>query len=443
MSDQPNSRKDHIGVWLALWALCTGLSFCLWARPKTTPLQEDEIYWIGSAYYYDLAVAHPDWGSPDWQLLPARENPPVAKYLIGLGLAATGQHVTSPDLLGCFYALFQSIPGAWGTGPDYAKRAAVVARMAPSFRDQLLHSAQLTLPESLLTPPRVVMIGCSILTSLLVLLFARCDLSAPAGLLASQALLMHPVVVDAYNHAMSDAVALLFSTAAAVATFYWLRVSLAAGQTRLVRGSLSVLVGGLLAFACGAKMNSLVVVVLAGGMIAAAAGQAGLRSGRAGALSVLGFGAGIIAIAAIVFIAINPTILHDVTGGLAATVTEHRQTEIIQVKFLHGHLEDWGQKFTAVAQLALFSRIACGALALYALIGLASDRAGVRFIGAWWLIAWFCVSLWIPFSRLRYVMPLIAPTVLLGASFADKIARGVSARIRQLRQATRPEAEVF
>jgi hypothetical protein len=36
----------------------------------------DEVYWIGSAYYFDLAFVWGEWGHPDWQLLPARENPP-------------------------------------------------------------------------------------------------------------------------------------------------------------------------------------------------------------------------------------------------------------------------------------------------------------------------------------------------------------------------------
>jgi len=161
--------------------------------------------------------------------------------------------------------------------------------------------------------------------------------------MASLALLMHSVVVDSYNHAMSDAVALLFSTAAAGVTLFWTRSFLGPGQTHRARGWLTVLAGVLLAFACGSKMNSLVVAILAGVVIATGVLEAWRRIDRARAVALLSYGAGLCAIAVAEFIVINPAILHDVAGGLAATVTEHRLTEAIQVKFLQGHLGTLGQ----------------------------------------------------------------------------------------------------
>jgi hypothetical protein len=429
--ENPNSRRLPIGVWLALWAVCTILSLGLWARPRTTPLEDDEIYWIGSSYYYDLAFVRHDWRSPDWQLLPARENPPVAKYLIGLGLATTGQHVASPDLLGCFYSMFASVPGAWGTGTDYAKRAAVVARMTPEFRDKLRNARQINLAPELLTPPRMAMIGCAVLASLLVFLFGRRALSGPAGLLASQGLLLHPVVVEAYNHALSDAVALIFSTAAAVVTFHWTSRFMASPPTGFTRGWCAVLGGVLLAFACGSKMNSLVIVALAGLSLAFVALRAWRQPDHGRIAQVLFFGGGLFATALAVFIAINPTILHDVAGGLAATVTEHRQTETLQVQFMQAHLETLAQRIGAVATMTAFSQIAFSVLAIYAAWCLASVRLGVRFVAGWWLIAWVCVGVWIPFSRLRYVMPLIVPTVLLGAALLENVVMLAASRIRK------------
>jgi hypothetical protein len=423
------SRQLHPGVWLMLWALGTALTLSFWARPNATPIQEDEIYWIGSSYYFDLAFIHPDWRSADWQLLPARENPPVAKYAIGLGLTAAGQSIGSPDLLSCFYVLFESIPGAWGSGADFAKRAAVVSRMSPDFREKLRRTNQINLAPAILRPARAVMIICSALASLLVFLLGRRALLGWSAWLASQALLMHPVVVDSYNHAMSDAVALLFSTAAAVALLAWIEKNLSPSPRRRAGLVRSALAGLLLALACAAKMNSLVVVLLAGASVGFVATGWWTRRETNRVVSAVGLGGVILGVALIAFIALNPTIVQDVWGGLVATVSEHRQTETIQVKILQGHLATLAEKFSGVATLTAFSQIVCGVLAVYALRCLLSARTGIKFIAAWWLIAWVCVTVWIPFLRLRYAMPLVAPSILLTAIFCEEIVRLVGSAI--------------
>ena len=51
-----------------------------------------------------------------------------------------------------------------------------------------------------------------------------------------------------------------------------------------------------------------------------------------------------------------------------------------------------------------------GAAAL-ALLCRGPDR--YRFIAGWWLLAWGTVTVWIPFSRLRYAAPLLLPSLLL------------------------------
>ena len=92
------------------------------------PLQEDEVYWIGSAYCYHLA-SEGEWSHEDWQLLPARENPALGKYVIGATLALCGREIDSPDLLGSFYLIFAGMPGAWGEGEAFEKRTAVANRV--------------------------------------------------------------------------------------------------------------------------------------------------------------------------------------------------------------------------------------------------------------------------------------------------------------------------
>lgn len=421
MPGNPKNLRLKLRVWLVLWVICTGVSLALWSRPRNAAIKDDEIYWIGSAYYFDLAFVRHDWSNADWQLLPARENPPVAKYVIGLSLAVADQHITSPDLLACFYLLFEGVPGAWGEGEDYAKRAAIVARMDPHLRETLSRAKQINLAPQLLIPPRIAMVVCSVITSLLVFWLGQTALSRLAALLASQALLMHPVVVEAYNYALSDAVALLFSTLAVVATFRW-TLSFLSPATRLFsRVSWSLAVGLALALACGAKMNSLVIVLLAGASLAFVAWRNWRHSAVGRLRGTLVLGSGIFAVALGVFVAFNPTIIQRGATGLAATVTEHRLTEAIQAKFLRPHLVTLAPKAAAVAQMTVFSPIACALLIACAIAGLALAPFAIRFIAAWWMIVWICVTLWIPFAQLRYVMPLMAPTVLLAAASLEAL----------------------
>ena len=63
--ENPHTRRLSCGVWLALWAACSGVVSAFLAQPRSTPLQEDEIYWIGSAYYFDLAFVRHDWRHSD------------------------------------------------------------------------------------------------------------------------------------------------------------------------------------------------------------------------------------------------------------------------------------------------------------------------------------------------------------------------------------------
>ncbi len=95
-------------------------------------LQEDEIYWIGSAYYYHLAVIEHDAANADWQLLPARENPALGKYVIGAALHVFGRSIDTPDLLGSFYLVFAICP-PWGTGDAYQKRQSVALASPPTL----------------------------------------------------------------------------------------------------------------------------------------------------------------------------------------------------------------------------------------------------------------------------------------------------------------------
>ena len=363
-------------------------------RPATTLPDDDEIYWVGSAYYFDLAFLQRDWQHPDWRLLPARENPPVAKYLIGLGLLATGQRVESIDLLGCFYLKVEKIPGAWGEGVDYAKRAAVTERMQPALRDQFRRGAKLTFDLHTLIPARRVMLGCALVASWFVFLIGRAMGGGPTGLVASQLLLLHPLVIAAYNHATADAVALMFSPMVAwVAGRCLLRAASGPAWTAATVTAFSLAGGGTLALACGAKMNSLIVALGLGLAVSVAAGRA-IRAGDFARMRmVLATGVASLGVALALFVLGNPAIAYDLRAGLAACVGEHRITETIQARFLAGHLTTIPQKLGAVAGLTAFAAPGFGLL--LAATGWAWIKGGdvARLVAGWWLLAAVCLTL--------------------------------------------------
>ena len=440
MSQSHSVHRSSRMPWLALWVVSTAVILGLCARPKSAPVVEDEIYWIGSSYYYNLAFVQRDWGNPDWRLLPARENPPIAKYVVGASLALTGEHITSPDLLACFYVMFSKIPGAWGTGADYEQRAAVARRLDPALRQQVETARHVTLTPALLVPPRIAMVVCIALTSLLVFLFAQTVVGKPVALLASQALLLHPIATEAYNHALADAVAMLLSAGAAIAILGCTATLMQADRNWGAMARNAALAGFLLGLACGAKMNSLVILALAGVSLAFVLAGAVSPLDRSRITGAAAMAAGALALAVTTFVVINPAIYDDVGAGLAATITEHRRTEVIQRSFLNGGLESLSAKVTAVGDMLAFSPLLVFPLAFLAIAALASPRPGVRLVGAWWLVAWLGVTLWIPFQRLRYVAPLLVPTLLLAAIGADLLVVWLRSAGRRRFVATRTRA---
>ena len=416
MSAGPNGWWLRAGRPILAWAVCSLIVMLVLFRPNETPLDEDEIYWVGSSYYFNLALRQGAWRHPDWQLLPARENPPVAKYAIGLGLALSGHRVDSPDMLGCFYLQYERIPGAWGAGADRAKREAVVTRINPALRERLQQGARLTMDRGTIAPARWTMLVCALGASGWVLLMGRIIGGWRVGLLARQLLLLHPAIRGTYNLAMADAVALAFSCLAAwVALRFAGRAADEGPWSAKTTWGFIGGAGAALALAAGAKMNSLVVVAWFAGVATAASILTARNCGRNRGVAVAGTGLGALAAGGLVFVAINPTIWPNITGGLVASVSEHRITEGIQAGFLNGHLVKGADKLGAVAALGM---LGYGGLVL---AGLAAVWAGVagktaeRCLAAWWFLAIVAVAAWIPFARTRYVVPVIVPTVILVA----------------------------
>lgn len=423
-------RRRAVG-WILAWLASTLVSVGIIGARTTPAVDPDEIYWIGSAYYYHLAFERMDWTHADWKLLSARENPPVAKYVLGLGLALAGQHIVNRDMLGCFRVMFKETPGAWGMGADYARRVAEVGRMNAELCARPLGGPGVSNKPALLTLSRRVMLVTVMLTGLLVFAVGASVANRATGLLASQLLLLHPIAIMAYTRAMADAVALLFSTAAALAAWHFVRRFSATEPITLRHGAVLVLLNGLaLALACGAKMNSLIMAFV---FVAATVGVAALGwrdNDRARATLAVACGGASLTVAFAIFVLVNPAVLADFPGALTALYEEQRVGLEYTMRVMPElRLTTLGRKLEAV------THVAAGPLTfmLGAIVGLfaatRSRRIGMWFVAVWWLISVVVVTLWIPIAWPRYVLPIVAPSALLLAhaaiaAFTRLIPRG-------------------
>ncbi|MCL4819673.1 MAG: hypothetical protein KJ067_11045 [Vicinamibacteria bacterium] len=374
----------------------------------------DELYWIGGAYYGELAASAAGRAHPDWQLLPARENPPVARYAIALALRLAGQPVRDPDLLANFYIRFAGVPGAWGRDPvSHAKREAVARRASPELLAAYRAGQLPPPPPAQLWPARHAMLALAIGTAWLLYALGHAAWGPAAGLVAALGFLLHPIARAAYLFAMSDMVAIFFATAAlAVAA-----LPVAPRPSRA--GALALGTGVLLGLACAAKMNAL-VAALALGVAGVAAAAARARSDPRGGGAVLVLLALGLAAAALAFVGVNPALHDDVVGGVRELFVEPRLTVEIQRGFGVPFLEGLPSRLAAVARLVglwppLLALAALGSLAL----GIRSSPLAARLVALWWWIAAAVVVAWIPFAIDRYAMPLLPPTALVAGGAAQ------------------------
>jgi hypothetical protein len=416
-----------LAAWILAWLASTIVSIGMLIEHRTARVDPDEIYWIGSAYYYHLAFERWDWTHRDWQLLSARENPQVSRYVMGLGLALSGQHIVTRDMLGCFRVMFRESSGTWGAEDIIAKRVADAGRMNAELCARPLGGPGVRNKPALLVLSRRVMLFTMVLASLMVFVLGASIANRATGFIASQLLLVHPIAAFAYNHAMSDAVAVLFSTTAAMTTWLFVRRFLHAEPVNARSGAgLASLNGAALALACGAKMNSLIMVFLFGACVGVIGILALRHNDRARAVQAASYGAVSLVIAFAVFVLINPAILADFPGALVALFEEQRVGLEYTMRVMPDiRLATFWDKVGAV------THVANGPLtfALAAIVMLAaavrSGRRGVWLVAAWWLIAVVIVTVWIPIAWARYVLPIVVPSAILLAYAAVAAAQAI------------------
>lgn len=419
--DSRTSRRwGHRAIGAAWAIVLLAVLFNRIQREITRPEagSPDEPYWIGSTYYFDL-LTRGDMHHPDWQLLPARENPPVGKYLFGLALRAAGRRIDSIDLLGAWQMPFLVHAGTRGPATDEGKRHALIRRMSPSARAGMMAGTFRPLGRTDMAATRGLILGVGYLAALgIMALGARCD-RPWTGRLAALLFVLHPVAVACYQHVLVDMIALAFSIGA-IGVLIALGEGSAMSLARVA--GLGALEGLALGLACGTKMNALVAVVTAG-----AVGLTLLARGvRTGDRRWMAMGpAGVVAIA--VFVGLNPTLYPDPIGGLIALFDEPARTVRFQASFLPGHAATPSAKLRTLAGL-----LSGGMGGLIALVILTAWRTAVAARGPggwmvvplWWWVALGTVGLWIPFPWDRYALPLLPPLALLTADAALAVVRG-------------------
>ena len=417
---------------------------------------EDEAYWIGSTHYFYLGVLRQDWASDEWQLLPARENPSLGKYVMGSWLWFHGHAVRNLDLLGSFYLQFSQTPGAWGTDEAFDKRSQVAERVRPSVAQPFLDGSRRTvdLDPRLLKHSRELMLLLAMVSTIAIFFIGERTGSALAGLFAAYLFATHPVTVQAYRLAMIDTVAITFAILSMLVLVCRLHPK-STSRTGMIYG---VILGSLaIALACGSKMNSLVIVGVYLTLIPICVVQARWKlwqrfthqiaaipllqkyllsqSSEAPSSTAAGTSSfdrlvpwliATLAGAAILVFVSNPTLIQTPIDGLIALVREHRLTAEIQDQFLGGKLHTPIERWAVLRNQVLMSPIV--SIALYLSIGWhlvllvrRSDRSSVLLL--WWLIALVLLLAWLPFSWSRYTLPWVPPTVLLlGRTVADFVS---------------------
>jgi hypothetical protein len=413
----------------ALWLGAT--IFSLSSVRDDGPLDHDEVYWIGSAYYFELAWVQHDFSNAAWRLLPARENPPIVKYVLGMGLAAAGHHIISPDALAYFYLgwlRWENDLNAQPRDADAKKRAEVIESATPGFRKWVVENRHAPITRAEVLAARRTAKWSAAVASLLLLVLVATAEGWLSGLVASQLLLLHPVVRVAAGQAMSDMIALGFSLVAVSAVFWWNQFFRRTDvRWSSFRGyALSVFTGVTIGVACAAKMNALIVLFLFGAVVVQRliSSSSSARGHRAGFVITLSLhGIIVLASALIAFIASNPAIWGDIRSGLGATVTEHQRTEMLQMDVTTGRLNGWPTKSNQVVVLAFggWLTFLLGIAAVGWLIVKRRADESVRFAVMWWLVAFCAVSAWIPFSWSRYIIPVLPPSLLLAMQTARAI----------------------
>lgn len=266
----------------------------LYQQALRQPFSVDESRWISTSRYFWITFVDGDVFGPAWQPnYLVLTHPPVARYVIGLGLALQGW---SPELLNGRYDTDRS--------RDFNRRAGNVPG------------------RELLDAARRVVLVFGVGAALLLYPIGRSLAGPPAGAIAVVLALAHPLLATLWTRALAESVLAFFCLLS-----IWLTIRLAAftGPYRAGFGralGLGVAVG----LATATKLSGALV---AAGLVLYAVARQTVRLWRERSLAGVGswVDAGLAAI--VVFVAVNP-LLYPNPAWRSVMLFEHRRYEMEQ-----------------------------------------------------------------------------------------------------------------
>ena len=283
-----------------LVVLAAGALVVLYQQAERQSFSVDESRWIATSRYFWITFVDRDLFGPAWQPnYLVLTHPPVARYLIGAGLALQGW---SPDELNGRYDTDRS--------RDFNRRAGNIPsrELLNDARNVVLFFA---LGATLLLYP----IGRSVGGAL--------GRAGPlAGAAAVALALAHPLLATVWTRALAESILAFFSLLA-----IWLAIRLAArsGRSRS-RFGLAIGLGCSVGLATATKLSGSLV---AAGLVLYVAARQALRLWHDRSLAGLGpwIDAGLAAV--LIFVAVNP-LLYPNPAWRSALLFEHRREEMEQ-----------------------------------------------------------------------------------------------------------------
>jgi hypothetical protein len=291
-------RVPYVGRGLAeialVLVLCTTAGAVLYRQADSQPFSVDESRWIATSRYFWITFVDRDVFGPDWQPnYLVFTHPPVARYLLGLGLALQGW---TPEQLNGRYDTDRS--------RDFNRRAGNIPG------PDLLHDA------------RAIAVLFAFGALAMLYLVGRTLVGVAGGALAVLLACFHPLLGTLWTRALAESFLAFFCLLA-----FWLACRVATMPTEgrrrfFAAASLGIAVG----LATATKLSG---SLLGAGLVLYVATRQGIRWCRD--RSIAGFGpwvdAGMAAV--LIFVTLNP-VLYPNPVYRTVLLFEHRRDEMEQ-----------------------------------------------------------------------------------------------------------------
>ena len=413
--NRPVAGTPGVHSWLDIVVagiVAIGAFLILGSGIQQAAFHSDEAHKISETYYFSLFVGG-HLGAADWSDdFYARTNPPVGKYVMGMGLALLGHRITDLSLQRNFERHWED--------PDALLRY---------------------LPRSTLLAARAVVSVFGVLCCVLVYVIGRMSGGIATGGIAALLLLGHPLFREFSRMAMTDVILLAFMTAVVALTLAQARgLESESDHGRRSRGGARPMIrwwvfaaatGVAIGLAAGTKLNGGLAGIFYG---TAVLGMLLLLWLRGRPVRWWGYAtatAGALAISLVFFVAVNPYLYTQPLEKMRHLLPVYEEWMLKQAVSPGDPLFLPTQKAAAVAYryflepglpLRFFPgsfQLPAGFLFFAVGVGVTTKRlvrgltSGPLPVSAIVLIAWLGtyglgITAWIPLSWPRYALPLAA-----------------------------------